>query len=102
MPTAFNDMNAHEAPPASLKKVFKDYQKITLDALDTDETIIDLRKHACRAQLRVHGELSAQHLSSTLTTFMGTDVVSEVKPILYHPKLPGKDIFRSFTLPVPS
>lgn len=36
-------MDAHEKPPASLRPVFKKYQRITEHVLSTDEDVIDFR-----------------------------------------------------------
>lgn len=39
-----DSLNAHDRPPDFIKKVFKRYQKLTLEALESDPTVLDFRR----------------------------------------------------------
>ena len=39
-----NSLDAHGRPPDLIKKVYKRYQKLTLEAIQSDPTILDFRR----------------------------------------------------------
>lgn len=39
-----NNLDAHDRPPESIKGVYKIYQKLTPEAIQSDPTIIDFRR----------------------------------------------------------
>ena len=39
-----NSLNAHDRPPASIKSVYKRYQKLSLEAVQSDPTLFDFRR----------------------------------------------------------
>ncbi len=39
-----NSLDAHDRPPESIKSVYKIYQKLSLEAVQSDPTILDFRR----------------------------------------------------------
>ena len=39
-----NNFDAHDRPPGLIKRVYKEYQKLTLEAIQSDPTILDFRR----------------------------------------------------------
>ena len=45
-----NNLDAHGRPPDLIKRVYKRYQKLTLEAIQTDPTILDFRRGLTKEQ----------------------------------------------------
>ena len=39
-----NNLDAHDRPPSPIKSVYKRYQKLTLEAIQSDPTLLDFRQ----------------------------------------------------------
>lgn len=54
------DLNAHESAPQTIRDLYKHYQKLSRDILDSDPDIVDLRRGL------VGGQKSTLHLANTI------------------------------------
>ena len=60
-----NSRDAHDRPPQSIKSVYKRYQKLTLEAIQKDPTILDFRRG-----LNDEQQCSVQKVDSVQQSFM--------------------------------
>jgi hypothetical protein len=99
--SSHRELNAHEAPPASIKEIFKRYQKIKLAELDSDKGIIIVSSPDPSEGLEVVDEISGSQLSSLFSEFCDERVTSEGQLVYHHTGLPGRmeslHLFSPFT-----
>lgn len=85
-------LNAHEAPPESLKAIFKKYQKLLPTDLNDDEGHLDFSKSVLSLDLKQTGQLTTAELLRAFQRFVVPEDAYScgAAPIYASEKLPGR------------
>jgi hypothetical protein len=90
-------LDAHAAPPAGLKELYKRYQKLKLEDLDIDPEVLDFNKAHLGDDVEVLKPIPSPHLGSIFSRFVQEDgnnsSVTQDALVYGHKRLPGKDLF---------
>ena len=93
-----NGLDAHARPPDIIKKVYKRYQKLTLEAIQSDPTVLDFRRGLTNEQQCKIRKVDTvpSSLIKTACSYLGpteahTDAAScEDSPVYETDAVPGK------------
>lgn len=93
-----NALDAHEAPPESLRAIFKKYQKLPPAELNNDGGHLDFSKSVQYPGLKQMGQIATEKLSTVFQHFLfPQDVTScDAAPIYGSEILPGRLTLFSF------
>ena len=101
-------MDAHARPPEALRRQYKHYQKLSLDALNADPDLFDIHRPdnlaACHSRNFFHHP--PDDITNLYSTFLGEPVntlpPSVTSARLYeHPDLPGMPLLNMAALKAP-
>lgn len=98
MDSTQSSLNAHESPPASIKGIFKKYQKLAIHDIDNDLEILDFNEESCLQELVPVRKIDSSDLSEILSTFNDFPIQVESSKIYSHRSLPGKSRLHLLTL----
>ena len=93
-----NSLDAHARPPDIIKRVYKRYQKLTLEAIQSDPTILDFRRGLTNEQQRKIRKVDSvpSSLMKTACSYLGpteahADAASSVDlPVYETEAVPGE------------
>lgn len=92
-------LDAHGVPPKVLKELYKRYQKLKLDDLDTDLEILDFKRAQIQADIELLELIESSRLASIFSGFAKEECsnLSMLKdaPVYSHKRLPGMAVFYS-------
>jgi alkylated DNA repair protein alkB homolog 1 len=87
-------LDAHRAPPHGLKELYKRYQKLNIDDLDSDSKILDFEKYQPPDDVEVLEPIKSSHLTSIFSRFAaeenGNLSMLQDAPIYRHKTMPGR------------
>lgn len=90
-----NNLNAHAPPPSEIKDIFKKYQKLKVEEIDLDPSILDFSRAELPDGCVPTRTINGLKLASTIQDFLGagSSVQSpiEAAPIYSDTRLPGRD-----------
>jgi alkylated DNA repair protein alkB family protein 1 len=100
-------LDPHQRPPASIRNVYKKYQKMKPKNLETDADVVDVPetpKDGLPARVHIVQELDSKSLAEAFCAFAGGDARGKVQlrhaasmiPMYAHYDMPGK---ASWSLP---
>lgn len=96
-------LDPFERPPASIRNLYKKYQRMTRQQLDADPTIVDLSRPLCSqsaSRLRVFTYLGDERLTASFDAFAGTGEGATAAVAVYeHEDMPGLQLIPSFMPP---
>ncbi|OMP86621.1 Alpha-ketoglutarate-dependent dioxygenase abh1 [Diplodia seriata] len=90
-------LDAHERPPEHIRNVYKKFQKLRGDALDSDPELLDLRHSTAVDQLHVVRSIAPADLRAAFQDFVATTAGSNSfalldtpLPVYEHGHMPGR------------
>lgn len=94
-PTPFLD--AHQAPPQGLKELYKRFQRLKIDELDSDPEILDFEKVQLLDAVEILEPIKSSLLTSIFSRFAAEDNgnLSYIQdaPVYCHKKVPGRGLY---------
>jgi hypothetical protein len=84
--------DAHAKPPQAIREVYKHFQKLKLDAVDQDDTIIDTRDFSEHPDVSHSSVLQLPtNVRQTFADFAGAQISDSTMPTVYSVNaIPGK------------